>query len=143
MPVNAKNQHRVESMRPDVAKSTPVANGAANSNKPMTEEEKLQAMFTENKAAWQADQADIAAYVSSIRLSNPCNSLTLIAARESTLVLSFQSRPPCPTSLRHQDMSAIDVATKATGSRAVLPTMIPTMTDVLSSGALLVFLARS
>lgn len=63
MPVNAKNQHRVESMRPESNKSTPVANPANKSGKPMTEEEKLQAMFSENKASWQADQADIAAYV--------------------------------------------------------------------------------
>ena len=61
MPVNAKNQHRVESMRPEPSKSTPVANPTNKSGKPITEEEKLHAMFSENKASWQADQADIAA----------------------------------------------------------------------------------
>lgn len=61
MPVNAKNQHRVETLRGDSNKATPMAGGAAANGKPMTEEEKLQAMFSENKASWAADQADIAA----------------------------------------------------------------------------------
>jgi len=61
MPVNAKNQHRVEAMRPEPSKSTPVANTASSTRKPLTEEERLQAMFNENKVSWQADQADIAA----------------------------------------------------------------------------------
>jgi hypothetical protein len=61
MPVNAKNQHRVEPV--SAARSTPVVNGAARLGKPMTEEERLQDMFNENKASWAADQADIAAYV--------------------------------------------------------------------------------
>jgi len=60
MPVNAKNQHRVESTRVDTSKGTPAASVAV-SGKPMTEEEKLQAMFNENKASWAADSADIAA----------------------------------------------------------------------------------
>lgn len=61
MPVNAKNQHRVETTRTDTSKGTPVASGVAVNGKPMTEEEKLQAMFNENKASWAADSADIAA----------------------------------------------------------------------------------
>ncbi|KAM0714238.1 hypothetical protein Q7P37_010025 [Cladosporium fusiforme] len=61
MPVNAKNQHRVEAVRADPSKAASVASGPAASGKPMTEEEKLQAMFSENKASWAADQADIAA----------------------------------------------------------------------------------
>jgi protein MPE1 len=61
MPVNAKNQHRVEATRTDTNKGTPVASGVATNGKPMTEEEKLQAMFNENKASWAADSADIAA----------------------------------------------------------------------------------
>jgi len=61
MPVNAKNQHRVEATRTDSSKATPAASIAAASGKPMTEEEKLQAMFNENKASWAADSADIAA----------------------------------------------------------------------------------
>ncbi|GAB7323267.1 hypothetical protein MBLNU13_g05747t1 [Cladosporium sp. NU13] len=60
MPVNAKNQHRVETARTDTSKGAPAATVAA-SGKPMTEEEKLQAMFNENKASWAADSADIAA----------------------------------------------------------------------------------
>lgn len=60
MPVNAKNQHRVETTRPDPSKGAPAASVAVN-GKPMTEEEKLQAMFNENKASWAADSADIAA----------------------------------------------------------------------------------
>lgn len=61
MPVNAKNQHRVETSRTDPSKGAPAASSAAASGKPMTEEEKLQAMFNENKASWAADSADIAA----------------------------------------------------------------------------------
>lgn len=61
MPVNAKNQHRVEAARPDPSKGAAAATGPAATGKPMTEEEKLQAMFSENKASWAADQADIAA----------------------------------------------------------------------------------
>jgi protein MPE1 len=60
MPVNAKNQHRVETTRTDTSKGAPIATVAVN-GKPMTEEEKLQAMFNENKASWAADSADIAA----------------------------------------------------------------------------------
>jgi protein MPE1 len=60
IPVNAKNQHRVEAARNDTSKSTPVSNGAI-SGRPMTEEEKLAELFSENKATWAADQADIAA----------------------------------------------------------------------------------
>ncbi|KAK6438047.1 Protein mpe1 [Oleoguttula sp. CCFEE 5521] len=60
-PVNAKNQHRKEEMRPDLAKSTPVLSSTVQSGKPMTEEEKLQALFSENKASWAVDQAEIAA----------------------------------------------------------------------------------
>ena len=60
MPVNAKNQHRVETARTDTSKGAPAASVAVN-GKPMTEEEKLQAMFNENKASWAADSADIAA----------------------------------------------------------------------------------
>lgn len=61
MPVNAKNQHRVETTRTDPSKGAPVASSVATNGKPMTEEEKLQAMFNENKASWAADSADIAA----------------------------------------------------------------------------------
>lgn len=60
MPVNAKNQHRVETARTDISKGAPAASVTV-SGKPMTEEEKLQAMFNENKASWAADSADIAA----------------------------------------------------------------------------------
>jgi hypothetical protein len=61
MPVNAKNQHRVEATRTDSSKAAPAVISASSSGKPMTEEEKLQAMFNENKASWAADSADIAA----------------------------------------------------------------------------------
>jgi protein MPE1 len=61
MPVNAKNQHRVESTRTDTSNGAPDVSGVPTNGKPMTEEEKLQAMFNENKASWAADSADIAA----------------------------------------------------------------------------------
>ena len=61
MPVNAKNQHRVEATRTDSSKVASAAISASTNGKPMTEEEKLQAMFNENKASWAADSADIAA----------------------------------------------------------------------------------
>lgn len=61
MPVTAKNQHRIESMNNTAAKNAPAARPAPSTGKPGSEEERLQAMFSENKASWQEAQAEIAA----------------------------------------------------------------------------------
>ncbi|KAI7258340.1 DWNN-domain-containing protein [Hortaea werneckii] len=57
MPVNAKNQHRIESTPATTsARETPAAS-AMGSGKEMTEEEKLAAMFDANTEAWKHDQS--------------------------------------------------------------------------------------
>ena len=63
MPVTAKNQHRIEAMNDSTARNgaTSTTTPANTSGKPMNEEDRLQAMFSENKASWQEAQAEIAA----------------------------------------------------------------------------------
>ncbi|KAK0947061.1 Protein mpe1 [Friedmanniomyces endolithicus] len=60
MPIMAKNQHRVESSHHASSKSTPIASAVASNGREMTEEEKLNAMFTANNEAWKQDQAQMA-----------------------------------------------------------------------------------
>jgi len=60
MPIMAKNQHRVESSHHTSSKSTPIASAVASNGREMTEEEKLNAMFTANNEAWKQDQAQMA-----------------------------------------------------------------------------------
>ena len=56
MPVNAKNAHRIESTHTASSRNTPSASGAINSDKEMTEEEKLQAILNANDQTWRAEQ---------------------------------------------------------------------------------------
>jgi len=57
MPVNAKNQHRIESTPVAAStRGTPVGI-SMNAGKEMTEEEKLAAMFSANNEAWKQDQS--------------------------------------------------------------------------------------
>ncbi|GAB1742327.1 hypothetical protein NU219Hw_g7879t1 [Hortaea werneckii] len=57
MPVNAKNQHRIESTPATAATRETPAASAMGSGKEMTEEEKLAAMFDANTEAWKHDQS--------------------------------------------------------------------------------------
>ncbi|KAK5707106.1 Protein mpe1 [Elasticomyces elasticus] len=59
-PLQAKNQHRLESSHVSASKSTPVTSTAVHSGKEMTEEEKLNAMLSANNEAWKQDQAQTA-----------------------------------------------------------------------------------
>ncbi|KAI7703709.1 DWNN-domain-containing protein [Hortaea werneckii] len=57
MPVNAKNQHRIESTPATTSTRETPAASAMGSGKEMTEEEKLAAMFDANTEAWKHDQS--------------------------------------------------------------------------------------
>ncbi|KAI7300117.1 DWNN-domain-containing protein, partial [Hortaea werneckii] len=57
MPVNAKNQHRIESTPATASTRETPATSAMGSGKEMTEEEKLAAMFDANTEAWKHDQS--------------------------------------------------------------------------------------
>ncbi|KAI7538772.1 DWNN-domain-containing protein [Hortaea werneckii] len=57
MPVNAKNQHRIESTPATASTRETPAASAMGSGKEMTEEEKLAAMFDANTEAWKHDQS--------------------------------------------------------------------------------------
>lgn len=61
MPVNAKNAHRIESSRSAAAsKGVPAVNASTlNSNKEMTEEEKLQALLSANDQFVKAEQENM------------------------------------------------------------------------------------
>ena len=57
MPVNARNAHRIESTARSSNRGTPTASNAAmGSGKPMTEDEKLQAILNANTESWRAEQ---------------------------------------------------------------------------------------
>lgn len=61
MPVTAKNQHRVETSRAVVpARSTPTTNGTSDPNAPMSEEDKIAAMFAAGNDQWEQQQQQMA-----------------------------------------------------------------------------------